>query len=160
MHGNVGNKHSIKHGMSNSPEYGIWKQMKYRCTVPSNPGFADYGEKGIRVCDEWLESFENFYNDMGNKPEGMSLDRIDVKGDYCKENCRWADISTQNYNQGIRINNRSGKTGVSWDNDRSKWFVRICIDGENVALGRFSNYEDAVKVREEAELEYYGVTKK
>lgn len=159
-HGNVRKTHSIIHGMSHTLEYGIWKQMKYRCTVETNPGYPDYGGRGIKVCDRWLESFQNFYEDMGSKPEGMSLDRIDVNGDYCPENCRWADISTQNFNQGIRVNNKSGRTGVSWDSERNKWFVRICINGKNVSLGRYSDFEDAVKVREEAEMKYYGTIKK
>lgn len=150
----------LLHGKSRMREYGIWKQMRYRCSNPSNNGYQDYGAKGIKVCQRWKESFENFIEDMGISPPETSLDRIDVKGDYCKNNCRWASQSIQNFNQNIRVNNKSGKTGVSWDAERSKWFVRICVDGKNKNLGRFSSYEDAVKVREQAELETYGFIKK
>lgn len=147
------------HGMTNTKEYAIWKAMKYRCITPSNAGFEDYGGRGIGVCDRWLESFENFYADMGPKPERMSLDRIDVNGDYCPENCRWADDSTQNFNQRLRVNNKSGKTGVHWDEERGKWFARICVNGKNKALGRYDTLEQAITARENAEIEYYGYIK-
>jgi len=78
------------------PEYSTWMNMKAICYNPNNPAYNDYGGRGIQVCDRWLESFENFYNDMGKKPTSKhSLDRIDVNGDYCPENCRWADDKTQ-----------------------------------------------------------------
>lgn len=151
------------HNMSDSVEYSSWVNMKSRCNNPNNVRYEKYGGRGIRVCEEWLDKdsgFLKFYEDMGNCPEGMSLDRIDVNGDYCKENCRWADAYTQNFNQGMRKNNTSGRTGVTWDSSREKWAASICINGKATSLGRFDSYEEACRVREKAELEYMGFIKK
>lgn len=81
-------------------EYSIWKGMKTRVTNPNTCASKDYYEKGITCCDEWMESFEQFYEDMGPCPEGYSLDRIDPEGNYCPENCRWASTYTQSQNRG------------------------------------------------------------
>lgn len=147
------------HGASYTFEYSSWKGMKFRCYNPKAKRYSRYGGRGISVCDSWLNSFENFLEDMGLHPEGTTLDRIDVDGHYCPENCRWADIYTQNFNQGMRKNNTSGKTGVSWSESRQKWVASICINGKVTPLGRFLLYEDAVHAREKAEMEYMGVIK-
>lgn len=150
----------FKHGKSNTFEHDSWRSMKARCYNENNSRFEKYGARGISVCERWLNSFENFLVDMGEAPEGLTLDRIDVNGNYCPENCRWADIYTQNFNQGMRRNNRSGRTGVSWSEERQKWVAQICLNDKPTSLGRFDTFEEAVAAREKAELEYMGVTKK
>ena len=96
-----------KHGMTKTAEYRSWAHIKARCTNPNHADFADYGGRGIKVCQRWMESFEAFFEDMGKKPDwAKSIDRIDVDGDYCKENCRWADDRMQSRN---KRNNRNLK---------------------------------------------------
>lgn len=85
------------HGQWNSRVYRSWNKMLQRCTNPNDDRFADYGGRGITVCDRW-RVFENFHQDMGDRPQGMSLDRIDVDGDYCLSNCRWATPMQQSNN--------------------------------------------------------------
>jgi hypothetical protein len=87
------------HGRHGTPTYRSWRSMKTRCTNPNHEGYTYYGGRGIRVCDRWAESFETFLADMGDRPEGTSLDRIDPDGDYEPGNVRWATASEQRRNR-------------------------------------------------------------
>lgn len=87
------------HGHSRSPEYQIWRHIIKRCTDPKNIGYANYGGRGIRVCERWLESVENFIADMGHRPSKRhSVDRRENDGDYCPDNCYWALPKQQHRN--------------------------------------------------------------
>lgn len=77
-------------GSERTREYQAWANAKTRCTNPKFNGYENYGGRGIRMCDEWLNSFEAFYRDMGPCPPGLELDRKDVNGNYEPGNCRWA----------------------------------------------------------------------
>jgi hypothetical protein len=95
-----------KHGHSayanagkSTREYNSWVSMKQRCYNPLSAKFKDYGARGIKVCDRWLHSFANFLADMGLRPVGTTLDRIDSDGDYQPSNCRWATPLEQRHNR-------------------------------------------------------------
>lgn len=88
----------LKHGhgtVSKTPTYRSWQHMLGRCLNPSNDEFANYGGRGITVCARWRESFANFLADMGERPAGTTLDRVDNSGCYEPGNCRWATSSQQ-----------------------------------------------------------------
>jgi hypothetical protein len=90
----------MKHGFFGTPIYNIWTHMIARCHYEFNDSYERYGARGIIVCEKWRESFMNFYSDMGDRPTPKhSIDRIDVNGNYCKENCRWATQKQQSNNK-------------------------------------------------------------
>lgn len=91
---------NLKHGGAGTPEFSVWKDLINRCTNPTNKDFHNYGGRGIRVCDRWLHSFENFYKDMGLRPsKNHSIDRFpNNDGDYEPSNCRWALSHQQSRN--------------------------------------------------------------
>ena len=82
------------HGMHDKPVYITWAVMLQRCNNPNNPSYHKYGGKSVKVCERWLK-FENFYEDMGDRPEGMTLDRIAGAKLYSKETCKWSTLSEQ-----------------------------------------------------------------
>jgi hypothetical protein len=125
-------KANITHGQlkdrSMSSVYSRWHGMIQRCSNPKCKAYKHYGGRGIKVCPRWLESFENFYEDMGDHPLGMSLDRKDNDGDYCKENCRWATQVEQRSN--MRSNvwiDYKGETKT-----RTQWAHRLGMSVETL----------------------------
>jgi hypothetical protein len=86
--------------------YQSWVAMRARCGNPQNKSFKDYGGRGIAVCERWRESFEAFLADMGERPQGMSIDRKDQAGNYATGNCRWADARTQAANRRPRAQSK------------------------------------------------------
>lgn len=119
------------HGGKGTRPYRIWLGMKARCYRKKTTQFKDYGGRGIKVCDEWLNDFGQFIADMGEPPEGMSIDRIDNDGDYTPDNCRWAtDLEQANNKRDTRyvefngekisMANLARKTGAHYEKARHK----------------------------------------
>ena len=137
-----------KHGMSRSPEHMAWADMKRRCNNSNAECFSYYGARGIKVCDRWMESFENFFEDMGKRPSKRhSLDRIDNDGDYKPDNCRWATAKQQNSNKrerlGVNCNNLTGVKGVTFVKRTGKYRARTLVNGRYKYLGAFPTLEEA-----------------
>lgn len=93
-----GHKRRNPDGTRGTPTYSCWALMKHRCLNPSNKHYADYGGRGISLCERWMK-FENFLSDMGKRPDGMSIDRIDNNKGYAPENCRWIPLAIQQQNK-------------------------------------------------------------
>lgn len=145
-----------KHGFTGSPTYVSWQTMVQRCNNVNSPEYFRYGYNGVSVCSDWLESFENFLEDMGERPEGTTLNRINGAKIYSKENCEWATLSVQSYDQSKSVRNTSGTVGVYWDKNSERWYSRIYKDKVQYDLGFFSEKEKAIQARREAELKLYG----
>ena len=150
---------STKHGLSKTPTYLCWAAMKQRCHNPKNTLYPLYGERGISYDPNW-ESFENFLADMGECPEGLTLDRIDVNGNYCKENCRWENCTVQMHNRRKQKSKNRVLTsvfkGVSYDKRRGAWICKLNYKYENVFVKRFKTELEAAIAYDQQSLIYYG----
>ena len=94
-----GNTYGETHGRSHTKAYKAWSNMIQRCTNPNMKAFKNYGGRGITICADWLESFDNFYSDMGDPEEGLTLERLDNEEGYSATNCIWATWEEQANNR-------------------------------------------------------------
>ncbi len=150
--------HGHTSGYTSSKTRNSWRGMRERCDNPGNSHYPIYGGRGISYPSEW-SAFENFLTDMGERPDGMTLERIDVNKSYSKENCKWETLSRQAFNINLKSNNKSGRTGVRKSKQGSRWTASIRHEGITYHLGTFDTFEEACSAREEAEVKYYGYTK-
>ena len=129
--------------------YQCWKAMIGRCYRPNNTSFPYYGGRGIKVCKSWWK-FRNFYRDMGDKPKGLTLERINGDGDYEPSNCKWASYQEQNQNK------RNVK-GYSWNKENQKWVAHIQINNNQIYLGSFNKENNAKRAYLKAKKKYHNM---
>lgn len=142
-----------QHGMNETVEYNTWTRIIQRTTNPNNKDYHYYGGRGIKVCNRWVQSFVDFYTDMGQRPEGMTLERIDNDGDYEPSNCVWESRLQQATNRReVFKSNTSGVKGVYPRGN--KWGSQITHEGVRHYLGTFDNRADAIIARKQAENKY------
>jgi len=133
---------NIRHGMYKTPTYSSWRNMLERCTRPDKRGHAKYNMVGY---DPSWGKFENFFKDMGQRPNGKTLDREDNTKGYCKSNCQWSDVYQQNGNK----DNNNNVVGVR--KESGKFRAYIYKNKKKISLGTYAKYEEAVSARHRGE---------
>jgi hypothetical protein len=154
------------HGLSHTRTNHIWRQMRYRCDNPKDHQYHNYGGRGIKVCERW-GSFETFLEDMGEAPNGLTIERRDVDGNYCKENCYWAPWEVQANNRstnrpitafGITLNivQWSKKTGIPLSTIKNRLDRAGMTAEEALTPGKLSNKNKTLpghrKLRSDAQM--------
>jgi hypothetical protein len=133
------------------PLYNTWSRMLGRCYNKNDTNYSHYGGRGITVCDSWRADFNKFIEDMGPKPSSKyTLDRIDVNGNYCKDNCRWTI-------QSVQLSNKRGYgklpyKGISIKKATGKYQVYITLNRQSKHLGYFQTLEEALSAKQNAEI--------
>lgn len=142
---------SIKHGHCSgglSKTYICWTLMLRRCTNPNDQDYPNYGGRGITIDPIWRVSFQKFLDDMGEVPKGLTLDRKDCNGNYCKDNCKWSTASEQALNRRMRSDNTSGRKGVYFWTAGKCWRASGTIKGKRTLLYSGSSFDSACDARE------------
>lgn len=147
-------KVNTKHGMCRSVEYNTWRGMLERCNNPKNIAYQRYGGRNITVCDRWYK-FENFFEDMGFRPKELTIERRDNEEGYSKTNCYWANKTVQSRNRRISKTNKTGVRGVRWNKVSKRYQVNIGCGYKQLFLGCFTELEQAVEARKQAEQKYW-----
>lgn len=156
---------SVKHKLTRrdsglkTKEYTAWSDMKQRCYNKKSLSYKNYGLRGIKVCDRWMDEkdgFLNFYNDVGEIPIGYDIDRINTNGDYEPSNVRVVTHQQNCFNTRGTKNSSSKYKGVSWDKNTFKWVARIGKDRKSICIGYFLDEDDAADAYNEKALELFG----
>lgn len=139
-------KWQAEHPNSRTPANRSWDCMKRRCGNRKHHAYKDYGGRGITVCERWMK-FANFLEDMGERPEGTTLDRIDNSKGYYKENCRWATWHEQAWNRRLRKTNKTGVPGVHFSKSTGRWQAAVCYKGQRFSLYHGKSKAKAIAAR-------------
>lgn len=135
-----------------SKTYTSWEHMRQRCDNPNHDQYKDYGGRGITYDPAW-NSYKQFREDMGKRPDGYTLDRKDNDGPYCKTNCQWATWEQQQNNRRIPSNNTSGLKGVSFCWRTYRWRASASRQGKLFFLYQGPSKEKAVEARKQWDAE-------
>lgn len=129
------------HGQSYKKEgiYHIWQSLKARCLNESNGSYMNYGGRGITVCDRWRNSFESFSEDMGQRPKGFTIDRIDTNGNYQPDNCRWATNADQCQNKRNNVLNSRDVDKIRLDYSIEKETYKSIADRHGISVSTVGN---------------------
>lgn len=142
------------HGMFKTRQYQCWADMKKRCDNCNIEAYESYGLRGISYQESW-KTFEGFWADMQEGySDDLTLDRIDVDGNYTKENCRWSSQSVQSHNK-RKVESSRNYIGVSKGKGDPKYCAMLTKDGECIYLGKYVNEEDAAKAYDDGSYEIF-----
>jgi len=142
---------ATKHGMKGTKIYGTWTNIKSRCLNKNDASYHNYGGRGISICSRW-DDFQNFYDDMGDVPDGKSIDRIDNNGNYTPDNCRWATSQQQAENKRMYKANKLGITGVYYDEIVNRFTSVIHKYGKQDRVYYGNDFFEACCARKSAEI--------
>ncbi len=143
----------LEHGQSDHELYPIWQAMRERCLNKSHPSYSNYGGRGIAICERW-DDFTLFLKDMGKRPSGYSIERVDGDGDYEPENCIWATRTRQNINRRTPRGAATQYRGVTKETNR--WAARIGLEHVSVWIGTFATDVEAAWMRDQWAIELHG----